>query len=87
MIERRGDEIAVPVEPGRKARLDHPDVALVRKHDALRRPGRARGIEEHRGLARVRRNRLERAGIDKAIEAVGPAAAELDTGKIVRRIA
>ncbi len=51
VIERRGDQEAVPVESWREPRLHHPDVALVREHDALRRAGRARGVEEHRGLA------------------------------------
>ena len=52
VIERRGDQIAVAVEIRRQPRLHHPDVALVREHDALRRSGRARRVQEHRGLAR-----------------------------------
>ena len=52
VIERRGDQIAMAVEIRRQPRLHHPDVALVGEHDALRRPGRARRVEEHRRLAR-----------------------------------
>ena len=70
VIERRRDEIAVTRRgPGREPRLDHPDVALVREHDALGRAGRAGGVEKHRRLvgraARWRRT----ARIEEAIEA------------------
>ena len=61
VIERRRDQIAVPLEIGREPRLHHPDVALVREHDALRHSGRARRVEEHRGLALLRHDRLELA--------------------------
>src|SRR3954470_9980350 len=69
MIERRGDEIAMALEIRCQPCLHHPDVALVREHDALRRAGRARRVEEHRGLARARGDRLAGAGIPKAIKA------------------
>ena len=68
VIERRGDQIALALEPGREPRLHHPDVALMRQHDALRPAGRSGGVEKHRRLARLRRHRFERAGIEKRVE-------------------
>ncbi len=82
VIERRGDEIAVAVEPGREARLNHPDVARVREHDALRRAGRAGGVEEHRRLVRRGDDRVERAGIEEGVEC----GAERHAGNVRRTI-
>src|ERR1700749_2265962 len=56
------------LEIRREPRLHHPDVALVREHDALRQPGRTRRIEEHRGLAVFRYDRRELAVIEEAAE-------------------
>ena len=68
MVERRGDQIAMAVEPRREPRLDDPDVALVREHDALRRAGRAGSVEEHRRLVLRRNHGVERAGIEEGVE-------------------
>ncbi len=68
VIERRGDQITVAVEPGGEPRLHDPDVALMREHNALRRSGRAGGVEEHRRLVGRRNDRVERAGIEECIE-------------------
>ena len=87
VIERRGDEIAVTVEAGRKARLHDPDVRLVGEHDPFRGPGRARSIEEHCGLARARQHRLERARVEETVEPRRASAAELDAGEARRRVA
>jgi hypothetical protein len=86
MVERRGDQIAVAVEPGREPRLHHPEVALVRKHDALRRSSRPRGIEEHRRLTRRRDDRVERSLVQERIKAVGTLGAERDDRQIARTI-
>ena len=86
VIERRRDQIAVAVEPGREPRLHHPDVAPVREHDALGRAGRARGVEEHRRLVRRRHDRVERTLIDEGVEAVGAVGAEIDDRQIGRAI-
>ncbi len=86
VIERRGDQIAVAVEPGREPRLHHPDVALVREHDAFWRTGRARRIEEHRGLARCRNDGIERPMVQEGVEAFGSAAAEADDREALRAI-
>ena len=66
----------MPLEIGREPRLHHPDVALVREHDALRHAGRARGVEEHRGLTRLGDHRFEFARIDEAVEACAILVAE-----------
>ena len=42
----------------------------MRQHDALGAAGRARGVEEERGLVRRRRDGGERAGIEEAVERV-----------------
>ena len=86
VVERGCDQIAMALEIGRKPRLDHPDVALVRQHDALRHAGRARGVEEHRGLARLRDHGLELARIDETVEAGAALLAEDDGRHILRRI-
>ena len=86
VIERRRDQVAMAVEPGRQPRLDHPDVALVREHDALGRAGRARGVEKHRRLVRLGGHRLEHAGIEEMIEAARPAVAEADLRQISRTV-
>ena len=66
VIERRGDQIAVAIEPVGEPRLDHPDVALMRQHDALRRPGRSGGVEEHRRFVGRRHDR-HRTGRDRGM--------------------
>src|SRR5262249_13738273 len=71
----------------REPRLDHPDVALMREHDALRRPGRARGVEKHRGLARTRHDGVERSAVEKTIEAAGSLVAEMHGWNIRRTVA
>ncbi len=86
VVERRGDQIAVAVEPGREPRLHHPEVALVREHDALGRSGRARGVEEHRRLALRRDDRVERPLVQERIKTVGALGAERDDRQIVRTI-
>ena len=68
VVERRGDEIAVAVEPVGEPRLDHPDVALVRQHDALRCAGRSGRIEKHRRFVRRRIDRGERSWIEQGVE-------------------
>ena len=82
VIERRRDQITVAVEAGRQPRLHHPDMALVRQHDALRRAGRAGGVEKHRRLGRPRRDRFERSGIEESVER----RAELHAGDVARAI-
>ncbi len=84
VVERGGDQIAVPLEVGAQPGPDHPDVALVREHDALRHSGRAGGVEEHGRLALARGRGVERSGIDEAIEAVG--AAELHAGEMLGHV-
>ncbi len=68
VVERRGDQIAMAIEARRQPRLDDPDMALVREHDALRRAGRSGGVEEHRRLVFRRGHGVERTGIEKCIE-------------------
>ena len=68
VIERRRDQITVPVEPGREPRLHHPDVTLVRQHHAFRRAGRPRGVEKHRRLVWLRHDRIKRSGIEEGIK-------------------
>ncbi len=86
VIERRGDEQAVALQVRSvQPRLHHPDVALVREHDALRRPGRSRRIEEQGRLIWLRNHRLERTGIDEAVKTLAFAGIiERDRGKIAR---
>ena len=86
VVERRRDQVAVAVEAGREPRLDNPDVALVREHDALRRAGRARRVEEHRRLAVSGNHGLERAGIEKVIEPAFAALAEHHSRQVRRAI-
>ncbi len=69
-----------------KPRLHHPNVALMRKHDALRRAGRARRIEEHRRLVRRRHNGVERPGIEEAVETRLAGVAEAHRRHILRTI-
>ena len=83
MIERGRDKVAMarevlPAEPG----LRNPDVAPVRQHNALRRAGRAGGVEEHCRLVGLRNDRVEGAGIEERVEAP----AKIDTRKVCRTI-
>ena len=68
VVERRGDQIALTLERRREPRLHHPDVALMRQHDALRCAGRSGSVENHRRLTRLRHDCFERAGIEKRVE-------------------
>jgi hypothetical protein len=81
VIERRRNQVAVTIEVLREPHLDHPELALVREHDALRLAGRAGRVEEHRRLGRCRHDRFEWAGIEEGIEALGPFSAEADGRK------
>jgi hypothetical protein len=58
----------------------------MREHDAFRGPGRARCVEEHRGLARTRHDGVERAGVEETIEAVGSVVAEMHRWDIRRAV-
>ena len=86
VVERRRDQVAVAVEAGCEPRLHHPDVALVREHDAFWRTGRARGVEEHRWLAVSGNHGLKRAGIEKIIEPAFAALAEHHSQQVRRAI-
>src|SRR5204863_5450968 len=71
---------------GAKARLRHPDMAAMGEDDALRRPGRARGVEEHRGLVGAWHDCRERTWIEETIEALGAVAAETDDRNVGRAV-
>ena len=60
VIERCGDQIAVAREIGAQPRLHHPEMALMRQHDALGHARRAGRVEKHRGFARARNDCRER---------------------------
>ena len=73
----------MPIKVRGQSRLDDPDMALVRKHDAFGLPGRAGSVEKHRRLACLRHDGIEGAHIQEIIEAALPAAPELHRCNIV----
>src|SRR4029077_18884262 len=86
VIERRSDEITVARKLVRQPRLHHPDVGLVRQHDALRHSRRARRVEKHRGLARTRHDGVEWSSVEEPIETVYALIAKTHRGNIRRAI-
>ena len=82
VIERRRDQITMAIESRHEPRLHHPDMALVRQHDALRRAGRSRRVEEHRRLVGPRYDDIERPGIEEGLEC-GAERHAADTGRAI----
>ena len=70
------------LEIRRQPRLHHPDMALVGEHDALRRAGRARRVQEHRGLAIMRHDGREAPRVEETIETIGSIAAEMNRRQV-----
>src|SRR3954471_18779243 len=70
------------LEIRRQPRLHHPDMALVGEHNALWRAGRARRVQEHRGLAIMRLDGLEAPGVEETIKTVASIAAEMNRWQV-----
>ena len=85
VIERCCDQESMPRRVLRgHSRFDHPDMALVREHDALGTPRRTRSVEKHRRFVARCRDRHERTWFQEISE-LAAFAVEPDTRHILRR--
>ena len=75
---RRNQEPLAGERAGTHAVPDGPKLAIVGKGHTLRAARRARGIEHHGRLARLRSHRFEGAAIQQRLEAVRPRVIEAD---------